>query len=219
MILHKALLAEFIGTFTLLFLGAGAATIVTLGIGTLVTVAFAHSFAIIALIYSYGHISGTHINPAVTISLAVAGKFDWARVVPYIVAQTVGAVIAGFALLFIFGSAETGLGATVVDYNQITLGSAFLLEFIGTFFLVTTVLNAAVSGKAGNMAPIAIGLIVPACIFLFGPLTGASLNPARTIGPAVAAGVFADFWMYMGSTVGGGVAAALLYRLVLEPEV
>lgn len=216
--LTKALVAELLGTFALIFLGAGGATIVGLNTipSNLVTVMFAHVFAIIFLIYAFGHISGTHINPAVTIALTVAGKFEPYKVLPYIGAQLVGAILGGFALLYVFGGPVNRLGATVVDYEITTLGGAFFLEVAGTFLLVTTILNAAVSGRAGNFAPIAIGFTVGACIVFFGPLTGASLNPARTIGPAVATGIYLDFWMYMVSTILGGVLAALLYRYFLE---
>lgn len=214
--LSKALIAEFIGTFALIFLGAGAATAAGLGLGSLVTVALAHGLTIMLFAYAYGHISGTHINPAVTLGLVAAGKFDAGKAVPYIVAQVVGAVVAGFALFLVFGGPVNNLGATLVNYEHTSLAGAFLLEAVGTFFLVNTVLNAAVSGQAGNLAPVAIGMTVAACIMFFGPLTGASLNPARTIGPAVAAGVFSDFWLYMVATVLGGVVAGLLYRGILE---
>ncbi len=208
----QALLAEFIGTFALIFLGAGAGVLAGLGAGSLVTVALAHGLTIMFFAYSYGHISGVHINPAVSIGLAAAGEFPAWKVVPYILVQLVGAVIAGLALRGVFGGAETGLGATVIDYELTNLGGAFLLEFVGTFFLVNTVLNAAISGRAGLAAPFAIGMTVAACIMFFGPLTGASLNPARTIGPAVAALEFSDIWLYLLATPLGAIFAAVLWR-------
>jgi MIP family channel proteins len=217
----KALLAELIGTFALVFLGAGSGVI--LGVegspAGLITVALAHGLTLMVFAYSYGHISGTHINPAVTIGLATAGKFDWAKVGPYIVAQLLGGIIAAFALRFVFGGPLNNLGATVVNYDLTSIGGAFLLEMIATFFLVNTVLNAAVSGRAANLAPLAIGMILAACIMFFGPVTGASLNPARTLGPAVAAGVYADIWLYFVATILGGVIAGLLYRAYFEMPV
>jgi MIP family channel proteins len=217
----KALVAELIGTFALIFLGAGSG--VVLGIegspAGLITVALAHGLTLMVFAYAYGHISGTHINPAVTIGLAVAGKFDWGKVVPYIIAQLVGAIIAGFTLLFVFGGPLNTLGATVINYDLTTVGGAFVLEMIATFFLVNTILNAAVSGRAGNLAPLAIGMTLAACIMFFGPVTGASLNPARTLGPAVAAGIYSDIWVYMVATVLGGVLAGLLYRAYFEDPV
>lgn len=207
-----ALFAEFIGTFALILLGAGAGVMAGLGAGGLVTVALAHGFTIMVFAYAYGHISGTHINPAVTIGLAAAGEFEGWKVIPYILVQIVGAVAAGFVLRLSFGGPEQLLGATLVNYEVTTLGAAFVLEMIGTFFLVNTVLNAAISGRAGLAAPVAIGMTVAACILFFGPLTGASLNPARTLGPAVAAFVFTDLWMYLIATTLGGVLAGLLWR-------
>jgi MIP family channel proteins len=216
--LTKALVAEFIGTFALIFLGAGSGVI--LGVegtpASLITVALAHGLTIMIFAYAYGHISGTHINPAVTLGLVTAGKFEPMKAVYYIVAQLLGAIIAGFALRFVFGGPLNNLGATTIDYSLTTLGGAFLLEMIGAFFLINTVLNAAVSGRAGNLAPIPIGMTVAACIMFYGPITGASVNPARTIGPAVAAGVYTDIWVYLIATILGGALAGLLYRGLLE---
>lgn len=137
-----------------------------------------------------GDISGCHINPAVTVGLAVAGEFPRRHVVPYIIAQVAGAVAAAAVLLAVFGGPVNHLGATLVDTHRITYGDAFALEAIGTFFLVNTVLHTAVRGAAGRLAPFAIGMTVTVCILMFGALTGGSVNPARTIGPAVATGMF-----------------------------
>lgn len=213
----RALTAEFIGTFALIFMGAGAGTIAALGIGNLMTVAFAHGLTIMLMAYAYGHISGVHINPAVTIGAWAAGKFEAAKIPAYIVAQLLGAIVAAFALRFtIVGGVDAGLGATVINYSQTTLIGAFFLEMIGAFFLVNSILNAGISGKAGNLAPLGIGLTVGVSIMFFGPLTGASLNPARTLGPAIAAGIFNDIWLYFVATILGGVLAGILYRYYLE---
>jgi MIP family channel proteins len=215
--LSKALVAEFIGTFALILLGAGSGAIVVGGIGgDLVAIALAHGLTIMIFAYAFGHISGTHINPAVTLGLVAAGKFEPMKALYYIIVQIAGAIVAGFVLLFVFGSPVGNLGATHVNYDATTMAGAFVLEMIGTFFLVNTVLNAAVSGRGGNLAPLAIGLTVTACIVFFGPLTGASVNPARTIGPAVAAGYYVDFWMYLVAPPLGGILAGLLYRYFLE---
>jgi MIP family channel proteins len=216
--LSKALVAEFIGTFALIFLGAGS--VIVLGVegspAGLASIALAHGLTIMVFAYAYGHISGTHINPAVTVGLFVAGKFGAMDTVYYIIVQTLGGIAGGFALLFVFGGPFNNLGATTINHSLTTVGGAFLLEMIGTFFLVNTVLNSAVSGRGGNLAPFAIGMSVSACIMFFGPLTGASVNPARTIGPAVAAGVYSDIWVYIVSTLLGGVVAGLLYRYFFE---
>jgi len=227
--LSKALVAEFIGTFALIFIGAGSGVIAGLGIGNLATVAFAHGLVIVVFAYAYGHISGTHINPAVTLGLLVAGKIDAAKAGFYIVAQLLGAIVAGFLLVAAVSgitppegsSANTALVYGVTAPNTalgISAGLALLLETIATFFLVNTVLNAAVSGKAGNLAGLAIGMTLTFCIFFIGPLTGASLNPARTLGPAIAAGQFNSVWVYIVGPILGGAIAGALYRYFLAPN-
>jgi len=214
----RALTAEFIGTFALIFMGAGAGTIAGMGSGgSLITVALANGLTIMIMASAYGHISGIHINPAVTIGTWAAGKFEAAKVGPYIVAQLLGGIVAAFVLRFaISGGVDVGLGATVINYSQTTLAGAFVLEMIAAFFLVNAVLNAGISGKGGSLAPLGIGLTLGVSIMFFGPLTGASLNPARTVGPAVAAGIYNDIWVYIVATIVGGIIAGLLYRYYLE---
>ncbi|MEZ5332238.1 MAG: aquaporin [Thermoanaerobaculia bacterium] len=219
--LSRALLAEFIGTFALIFIGAGAGA---LGLGGLVGVALAHGLVIVGFAYAYGHISGTHVNPAVTIGVWAAGKMDAGRALSYVVFQVAGGIAGAFALRFALGGSGTGLGATTLARGlqvggtviDVTPAMGFFVEAILTFFLVNAVLCAGVSGKATHMAGLGIGLTLTFCILMGGPLTGASLNPARTLGPAVATGNFADLWVYMVATVVGGVVAAALYRGVLE---
>jgi MIP family channel proteins len=209
--LSTSLIAELIGTFALIFIGAGA---VALNAG-LVGIAFAHGLVIVSFAYAYGHISGTHINPAVTLGVWAAGKMDALRALSYIVFQVAGGVLGALALRYVLGGPESGLGATKLAPNvSPTVG--LVLEAILTFFLANAVLNCAVSGKAGNLAGLAIGLTLTLSILMGGPLTGASLNPARSIGPAVALGDFANLWVYLVGPILGGVLAGLLYRYVLE---
>lgn len=209
----RALIAEFIGTFALIFIGAGAAAI---GVGGVVGVAFAHGLVVLTFAYAYGHISGTHINPAVTVGLWVGKQIDTASAVAYIVVQLLGGIVGGLGLLFMLGS-DSSLGATVLADGVSPMQGLFL-EAVLTFFLVNAVFNTVVSGKGGNFAPIAIGLTLTLSILMGGPLTGGSLNPARTIGPALASGNFADIWVYIVAHLVGGVAAALLYTGLLRPE-
>jgi MIP family channel proteins len=219
--LSTSLLAEFIGTFALIFIGAGAGA---LGLGGLVGVAFAHGLVVIAFAYAYGHISGTHINPAVTLGVLAAGKIDAARAFSYIVFQILGGIVGAFALRWVLGGAETGLGATVpavslpVGTTTITITPviALAVEAILTFFLVNTILNAGVSGKATPVDGLAVGFTLVFCILMGGPLTGASLNPARTIGPALAADNYRDLWVYLIGPPLGAIAAGLLYKMVYE---
>lgn len=210
--------AEFIGTFALIFIGAGALAISP---GNLVAVALAHGLVIVAFVYAYGHISGTHINPAVTLGLFVAGEIQWTAAVGYWVVQFAGG-IAGALLLKAILPVETDLGVTIL--TTVEAGGAFtvtpvqglFVEIILTFFLVNTIFNTAASGKVGNFAGLAIGLTLVLCILMGGPLTRASLNPARTLGPAIAAGNYADLWLYFVGPFAGGVLAALLYISVFK---
>ena len=210
--LSTALIAEFIGTFALIFIGAGAAALGLGGLG----VALAHGFVIVGFAYAYGHISGTLINPAVTFGLLIAGEIKAARAAGYVAVQLAGGIAGAYCLCAVLGGSESGLGATVLAEN-VTIGQGLVLEAILTFFLVNTVLNAAVSGKAGNLAGVAIGLTLVFCILMGGPLTGASLNPARTLGPALISGNFADLWLYFVGPIAGAAVAGLLYKVVLKP--
>lgn len=211
---RKALTAEFIGTFALIFIGAGAGA---LGVGGLVGVALAHGLVIVAFAYAYGHHSGTHINPAVTFGMLIAGEISPANAIRYWISQFAGATIAAFMLSIVLrGSEANGLGATTFNTARISALQALAIEACLTFFLVNTILNTAVSGKAGNLAGMAIGLTLVFCILMGGPLTGASLNPARTFGPALVTGDLSQFWVYLVGTFLGATAAALLYRTVLR---
>src|SRR5829696_7002663 len=150
--LSRPLVAEFIGTFALIFIGAGAAT--ALGANHDPAVAFAHGLTIMVFATAFGAVSGGHFNPAVTIGVATAGVFSGRRVLPYIVAQIAGAIAAAGALLLAFGGPVANLGATLVDTQRITYEGAFMFEAVGTLFLVTTVLLTAVWRRSA-LAPVA----------------------------------------------------------------
>ncbi len=210
----RALVAEFIGTFALIFIGAGAGAI---GAGGLVGVALAHGLVIVGFAYAYGHISGAHLNPAVTTGLWIGKQIDTLNAVGYIVVQLLGATVAAALLAFALGGTESGLGATVLA-DGVSPVRGVVIEAILTFFLVNAIFNTAVSGKAGNMAGLAIGLTLVFAILMGGPLTGASLNPARTLGPAVISGNYADIWVYFVGPIIGAALAALLYVGFLKPE-
>jgi MIP family channel proteins len=219
--LSRALVAEFIGTFALIFVGAGTGA---LGIGGPVGLALAHGLVLAGLAYAFGHISGTHINPAVTIGVWLTGKIHAGKALSYIVFQLLGGIAGALTLRFVLGGTETGLGATTLARNLQVGGATIhvdpmtglLIEAILTFFLVNAVLNAGVSGRAGQNAGLAIGFTLAFCTLMGGPLTGAGLNPARTLGPALALGEFPDLWVYLAGPVLGGVVAAGLYRGALK---
>jgi aquaporin Z len=202
----KKLAAEFVGTFALVFIGAGSAALGAVGVEG---VALAHGLTLMAMVYAFGSLSGAHVNPAVTFGLWLRSELDVSEAVGYWLVQLLGGIVAGFALLFVFGGPTNNLGATLLSSGVSPLRGLFL-EAILTFFLVTSVLRSAVHGHAGNAMGAAIGLTLAAAILIGGPLTGASLNPARTLGPAVAAGQFADLWLYfVGPLAGGAIAAGL----------
>ncbi|HET9211022.1 MAG TPA: aquaporin [Thermoanaerobaculia bacterium] len=218
--LSTSLLAEFIGTFALIFIGAGA---VALNSG-LVAIAFAHGLVVLGFAYAYGHISGAHVNPAVTLGVWAAGKIDAARAGSYIVFQIVGGIVGALALRWVLGGTGTGLGLTQLAQDlsvrdttvSITPLVGMVLEAILTFFLANAVMNAGISGKATIPGGLAIGLTLTFAILMGGPLTGASLNPARSIGPAVATGNFNDLWVYLVGPALGGIVAGVLYKTVFE---
>jgi MIP family channel proteins len=211
--LSSALIAEFVGTFALVFVGAGAGALAQ---GGLVGVAFAHGLILIGFIYAVGDISGTHVNPAVTIAVLAAGKIDAARAAAYVVVQLIGGIAGAWVLAWVLGGTTSGLGATVLA-GTVTPAQGMVVEAILTFFLASVVLHAAVSGKAGPPFGLAIGLTLVAAILIGGPLTGASLNPARTLGPAILTGNTAELWVYFVGPIVGGLVAALLWR-ILRPS-
>jgi aquaporin Z len=212
--------AEFIGTLAVVFIGAGS--VVVLGAGgpdraAIVGIALAEGLAVAIMVSNMGHISGGHFNPAVTVGVWVTGKIESARALVYLLAQAAGAA-CGAGLLRLAIPARiwkaTSLGATVVSHNfGITNGKAVLLEAVLTFFWVITVFAMAVDdrGAFGKIAGLAIGLVVTFDILVGGFLTGASMNPARTFGPALLAGRWTDFWVYIAGPLAGGVIAAALY--------
>jgi MIP family channel proteins len=210
-------LAELVGTFTLVFIGAGAAALVVSGTssGGLVAVALAHALALVVVIYAWGAISGAHVNPAVTFGLALAGRFSWVRAVRYWVAQLLGGVLAGYLLLFLIGP-QGNLGMTL-PAPSVSVVQAIVIEAVLTFFLVTAVFGSAVAERNGNGAALAIGLVLGMDILMAGPLTGGSMNPARSFGPALAMGNFTDLYVYfIGPLLGGGLAALFFDRVYLR---
>lgn len=184
----KIFLAEFIGTFALVFIGAGAGLA---GAG-LLGVAFAHGLTVATFAYTFGYISGTHINPAVTFGLWCVGKVKGGlALVSYVLPQFLGAIVAALLLKLLYGDISAGATMGYLTQASVVASSRFFallpmaVEAILTFFLMNAVLHNAVGGKSGQFAGLIIGLTLTAAILVGGPLTGASLNPARTFGPAI----------------------------------
>jgi len=218
----KVFVAELIGTFALVLIGASSGIVSG---GNVVAIALAHGLTVAVFVYAFGHISGTHVNPAVTFGLALQGVVDWGKaVVSYWIPQFLGAIGAAFMVktfivpLSVEAVAGTATaGALTADFPYHAMG----LEIILTFFLVNTILHTAVSGKGGQFSGLAIGLTLSAAILAGGPLTGASLNPARTFGPAL----FTDSWndpmtymIYFLGPLFGATLAVVLYQFLSKED-
>jgi MIP family channel proteins len=211
----KKLISEFVGTFALIFIGAGsvATNYISDGALGLVGISIAFGLVVMAMIYATGHISGTHINPAVTIALVATKKMETKDALPYIISQLAGAAVAGLTLGVIYPTAiaSVHLGTTGLG-KDVGFGTGVLVEAILTFLLVFTIFGAAVDKRAPpGFAGFAIGMVVLFDILVGGPLTGASMNPARTFGPALASGYWVNHLVYWIGPIIGGVVAALLY--------
>jgi MIP family channel proteins len=215
------LLAEFIGTFSFVFIGAGAAAIVGDGVGLpgIAAIAFAHGLTIMAFAFAYGSVSGGHMNPAVTVGVLAAGAMRPGEALGYIISQLVGGVAGALLLRTVLGGAATGLGMPALAHNlalgatslTVTPAAGFMIEAVLGFFLVTIVLSTAVADRAGSLAPLAIGMTLTFNILMGGALTGAPFNPARALGPMVATGNFSDAWLYMTAPIVGAIVAAVLH--------
>jgi MIP family channel proteins len=215
----EQMVAEVIGTFALVFIGAGSVVILggSANAAGLVGIALAHGLVLAIMISNLGHISGGHFNPAVTISTWVAGKIETIRAGFYICAQLFGAVVGALLLRASLPERiwrQTNLGATTVSHQfGITNGKAVLIEAILTFFLVITVFAIAIDdrGVFKAIAGLPIGLVLTFDIIVGGLLTGASMNPARSFGPALVAGKWTDFWVYLAGPLSGGIIGAAVY--------
>jgi MIP family channel proteins len=215
--LIRALIVEFIGPFTLVLAGAGA-IVITQG-KDLVAIALAHGLAIGLMVAAAGHISGGVYNPAITCGLLLARKLTPVQGISYIVAQLLGGVAAAFCLKGIFPSQlvdATKLGAPVVGPGVGTW-AALTLEIIMTFFLMFVIYGTAVDERGPRaIAPLAIGLTITMDIFFGGGISGAVMNPARQLGPALVQNVWSNWWIWWVGPIVGALIAADLYAYVLQ---
>ncbi len=226
--MQRRLIAEFFGTFWLVFGGCGAAVVSAaypaLGIGFF-GVAFAFGMTVLTMAYAVGHISGGHFNPAVTLGLWSAGRCANKHVVPYIVVQLVGAVLASFVLWIIAsgkpdwvmgGFAANGYGA--LSPGHYAAGSCFVAEFVLTFFFLLIIVGTTSKGAATGFAGIPIGLALTLIHLISIPITNTSVNPARSTGPALFAGgaYIGQLWLFWIAPIAGGMAAGAFARLFWE---
>lgn len=230
----KKYAAEFIGTFSLVLFGCGSAVIAGIsgtgpnGIG-LLGISIAFGFAVVAMAYAIGGISGCHINPAVTIGVLTAGKMSVKDAIAYIIAQCLGAIV-GAAILYLivagrpgFTMGEWGLGSN--GWGEGYLGgyctlSAFIIEGVMTFLFIFVILGTTSKYGNGTMAGLAIGVTLMLIHLVTIPVTGTSVNPARSLGPAIFAGgkALAQLWLFFVAPIIGAVLAALVWKLGFDHE-
>jgi MIP family channel proteins len=207
-------LAEGIGTFILVFAGTGAVMVNSISGGSVthIGISFVFGAVVTALIYGISHLSGAHFNPAVTLAFWTSGFFPKRRVLPYILAQLVGAIAASALLLISFGRVAN-LGATLpLNGNWL---QSLVLEFVLTFILMFVILGSGLDRRAHiGFAGLAIGLTVGMEAAFMGPVTGASMNPARSFGPALVGGIWQHHWVYWVAPIFGAQLAVIVYRLL-----
>ncbi|MEM6467483.1 MAG: aquaporin [Pseudomonadota bacterium] len=221
----KRYLAEAIGTFTLVFMGVGSAVLMGEQIGML-GISLAFGLSIVAMAYSIGHISGAHLNPAVSLGVMVSGQMSPGEFVAYAIAQVAGAILAALIILTIAsGKADYSLATNGLGQNgwgpgylgEYAMGSALVFELVATFLFVTVILGATQAGAPSMMAGLVIGLTL-AGIHLIGiNVSGVSVNPARSIGPALFAGpgALAQLWLFIVAPLAGAAAAGLVFKMGL----
>jgi aquaporin Z len=221
--MSKTFIAEVIGTAILVLFGVGAAVLMGAQIG-MMGIALAFGLSIVAAAYGIGPISGAHLNPAVSLGVFLAGRMSGAALVTYVIAQVVGAVI-GAAVVYLIASGQSGYDIAVnglgqngygVGYlGEYSLTSALVFEVVMTFLFVTVILGATQDGAPGAMAGLAIGLTLTAIHLVGINVTGVSVNPARSFGPALFVGgkAMADLWVFIVAPLAGGALAGVLHRI------
>lgn len=211
-------IAEVIGTFALVFAGTGAIVIndVTGGTVTHVGVALTFGLIVLAMIYAVGDVSGAHLNPAVTLGFVTARRLSSRLILPYVSAQCAGALLASLTIRLLFRDHPT-LGATVPAGGDL---QSFALEFILTFLLMFVILSVSTGAKEkGITAGIAVGAVITLEALFAGPICGASMNPARSLAPAIIAGCLDSLWVYLTAPPAGAIVAVFVCKCIREPAV
>lgn len=213
--MFRILAAETLGTFALVFAGTGAIVInETTGAVTHVGIALTFGLIVLAMIYALGEVSGCHLNPAVTFGFWLARRFEGKRVLPYIAAQCVGAILASCALKLMF-PANSSLGATI---PRASAGQSFVLEAILTFILMFVILSVSTGSKEkGVLAGVAVGSVIALEALFAGPISGASMNPARSLAPALVSGQLGELWLYLIAPTLGAAGAVAVCGVIHGP--
>lgn len=217
--MSRKLFSEFLGTFGLVFAGCGAIVVNQVSGGAIGHFGICAIFGLIVLsmVYALGDVSGAHINPAVTIAFFISKRFPLKEVGPYIFAQCLGSVAASALLFVLFPNDVTSLGSTLVSDGIV---QAFVMETVITFLLMLIIIMVATGSKeVGTLAGIAIGSAVTVLALVAGPITGASMNPARSLGPALVSGNFDNLWIYLVAPILGAALAVPTSILLKGPEV
>lgn len=211
------LFAEFLGTFCLVFAGTGAIIVdqISGGVVTHVGVSLTFGLVVMAMIYALGDTSGAHLNPAVTLAFVAARRFAAKNIIGYLAAQVIGAIAASMTLWFLFPESKM-LGTTLPAGS---VGQSFVLEIILTFMLMLVILAVSAGPKEkGLMAGIAVGGVVAMEALFGGPISGASMNPARSLAPAIVSGHFNSLWIYLCAPVIGALLAVPCFTVIMKRE-
>ncbi|GJM90680.1 hypothetical protein PR202_ga06983 [Eleusine coracana subsp. coracana] len=210
----QKILAEIFGTYFLIFAGCGAVTINASKNGqiTFPGVAIVWGLVVMVMVYAVGHISGAHFNPAVTFAFATCGRFPWRQVPAYALAQMLGATLASGTLRLMFGGRHEHFPGTLPSGSDV---QSLVIEIIITFYLMFVISGVATDNRAiGELAGLAVGATIMLNVFIAGPVSGASMNPARSIGPALISGEYRAIWVYIVGPLVGAVAGAWAYNLI-----
>ncbi|RCV04739.1 hypothetical protein SEVIR_1G025500v4 [Setaria viridis] len=210
----QKIIAEIFGTYFLIFAGCGAVTINASRNGqiTFPGVAIVWGLAVMVMVYAVGHISGAHFNPAVTFAFATCGRFPWRQLPAYVLAQMLGATLASGTLRLMFGGRHEHFPGTLPTGSDV---QSLVLEIITTFYLMFVISGVATDNRAiGELAGLAVGATILLNVLIAGPVSGASMNPARSVGPALVSGQYRSIWVYVVGPVVGAVAGAWAYNLI-----
>ncbi|XP_076947953.1 nodulin-26-like [Bidens hawaiensis] len=215
----QKIVAEFLGTYILIFTGCGAAMVDRDRPLTIIGIAMVWGLCLIALIYTLGHVSGAHFNPAVSIVFAVTRRLRIIQVPMYVMSQISGSTLACLTLKVLFDYQNDMLPTLTRFSTPVTNFEAFLWEFIITFILMFTINGAATDDRSSKeLAGVAIGVTLMFNVLIAGPITGASMNPARSIGPAIVANEYENLWIFITSPILGALTATIVYSLLRQPK-